>query len=145
MSTATLPIVRSADVDSAATWRPSPYLHIGSDRVENPHTDRTLAEGEPGYASLRRVLDNHAEDLRLTDELRPLAENGWLVDSKTDLDRRYHLKYVSLEAHTVCNQSCYFCPVSLAPRESHFMPTETYERIVSGGGGARRADRRRYS
>ena len=37
---------------------------------------------------------------------------------------------MSLEAHTVCNQSCYFCPVSIAPRETYFMPTELYERIV---------------
>ena len=30
----------------------------------------------------------------------------------------------------MCNQSCYFCPVSIAPREDYFMPTELYERIV---------------
>lgn len=112
------------------TWCTSPYIHVGSDRVHNPHTDLTLIEGEPGYATLRPLVDTGARGLLLSDELKPLAEAGWLVDSVTDLSRQYRLKYVSLEAHTVCNQSCYFCPVSIAPRESYFMPTETYERIV---------------
>ncbi len=134
MSTATLPIAhtesRGRHVAARLTWSPSPYIHVGSDRVHNPHTDRTLIEGEPGYAALRALIDSGARELALTDDLRPLVESGWLVDSETDLSRRYRLKYVSLEAHTVCNQSCYFCPVSIAPRESYFMPTETYERIV---------------
>jgi len=30
----------------------------------------------------------------------------------------------------VCNQACYFCPVSVDPREDYFMPTELYERIL---------------
>lgn len=132
MPTATLPILASpsaAPGPAAAGWQPSPYLHVSDDRVYNPHTDRTLLQGEPGYAALRHLLESPAAALELTPELRPLAAAGWLVDG-VDLARRYHLRYVSLEAHTVCNQSCYFCPVSVAPRESHFMPTETYERIV---------------
>ncbi len=134
MSTATLPIVRSPASDHLAdrevAWGPSPYIHVGPDRVHNPHTDLTLIEGAPGYAVLRPLIDAGARGLALSDELKPLAEAGWLVDSAIDLSRRYRLKYVSLEAHTVCNQACYFCPVSIAPRESYFMPTETYERIV---------------
>ncbi len=126
MSIATLPTLAAS-----VTWRPNPYLHISNDRVYNPYTDVTLKQGEPGYAALRRLLEAAAGKVDLTPELEPLAKAGWLVDSETDLSRSYHLKYVSLEAHTVCNQSCYFCPVSIAPRESHFMPTETYERIVS--------------
>jgi hypothetical protein len=112
------------------TWRPSPYLHIADDRLYNPHTDQTLTQGEPGYAELRLLVDTKARDLAWSDEIEPLAEAGWLVDSETDLSRRFHLKYVSLEAHTVCNQECYFCPVSVSPRKPYFMPTETYERIV---------------
>ena len=134
MSTATLPIVPSATAGcgtaTEVTWEPSPYIHVGPDRVHNPHTDLTLIEGEPGYATLRPLIDAGVRGLRLSEELEPLAEAGWLVDSVTDLSRRYRLKYISLEAHTVCNQSCYFCPVSIAPRESFFMDTETYERIV---------------
>ena len=59
-----------------------------------------------------------------------LSAAGWLLPADEDPSARFLLKYVSLEAHTVCNQSCYFCPVSVAPRESYFMPTELYERIV---------------
>lgn len=135
MTTATLPILSESPASpagstSAVTFALSPYLHISDDRVYNPHTDRTLVEGEPHYAELRHLLETGATGLTLTAELRPLLEHGWLVDSETDLSRRYYLKYVSLESHTVCNQSCYFCPVSVAPRESHFMSTEMYERIV---------------
>ena len=134
MSTATLPIHSPSPSASpsaaAAGWRPSPYLHVSDECVYNPHTDRTLRPGEPGYAALRRLLESAAPVPEPTPELRPLAAAGWLVAAAADLARSYHLKYVSLEAHTVCNQSCYFCPVSVAPRESHFMPTETYERIV---------------
>jgi MoaA/NifB/PqqE/SkfB family radical SAM enzyme len=61
---------------------------------------------------------------------RRLAAEGWLVPVEDDTSARFLLKYVSLEAHTVCNQSCYFCPVSIAPREDYFMPTELYKRIV---------------
>ncbi len=137
MPTLTLPDTPSTEAaatigtrDDSLTWQPSPYLHIGPEQVHNPHTDLTLNRGEAGYTDLRRLIDTGGRGLRLSNELKPLAEAGWLVDSKTDLSRRYRLKYVSLEAHTVCNQACYFCPVSLAPRESYFMPTETYQRIV---------------
>jgi pyruvate-formate lyase-activating enzyme len=133
MTTATLPVLSSERAFVArpgVTWRPSPYLHIADDRLYNPHTDQTLVEGTPGYARLRLLVDRKAHDLTLDDDLEPLAAAGWLVDSETDLSRRFHLKYVSLEAHTVCNQACYFCPVSVAPRESHFMPMETYRRIL---------------
>jgi len=128
--TSTLPIVTEAHPVGTVTWEPSPYLHIGLDTVYNPHTDKTLRQGEPGYALLRRLLAESTTGLALGDELRPLADSAWLVDSATDLARQYYLKMVSLEAHTVCNQACYFCPVSVDPRKSHFMPTETYERIV---------------
>lgn len=130
MPTVTLPIVTTNEPLSADTWRPSPYIHVGPERVYNPHTDQYLAEGEPSYGVLRRLLESGARNLQATSELLPLIEGGWLIGMKTDLSRRYHLKFVSLEAHTVCNQACYFCPVSVDPREPYFMPTETYARIV---------------
>ncbi len=58
-----------------------------------------------------------------------LLASGGLAQSTTpqiDFDR-----WVSLEAHSVCNQRCFFCPVSVAPREQYFMPTELYERIIT--------------
>jgi hypothetical protein len=112
----------------------NPFVHVGPDRVYNPLTDRTLLEGEPGYATLRRLLAGAAGlglDGADAEDLARLAEAGWLLPAGEDPSLRFLLKYVALEAHTVCNQSCYFCPVSVAPREDYFMPTELYERIVS--------------
>lgn len=109
----------------------NPFVHVGPDRVYNPLTDRTLLEGDPGYTTLRRLLAGLAGfESADPDDLSRLAEAGWLLPAGEDPSVRFLLKYVALEAHTVCNQSCYFCPVSVAPREDYFMPTELYERIV---------------
>jgi Radical SAM superfamily/Iron-sulfur cluster-binding domain len=117
---------------------PNPYLHVGADRVYNPQTDRTLSQGEEGYDLLLGLLagDLTAADLEAA-AAAELARGGWTVAAGEDPSRSFYLKYVSLEAHTVCNQACYFCPVSVAPRESYFMPTELYERIVGELGSFR--------
>lgn len=104
----------------------NPFLHVGPDRIYNPLTDRHIAEGEPGYAELRAALAGGSPGAHRA----LLADGGWLVPADSEPERRFLLKYVSLEAHTVCNQACYFCPVSVAPREDHSMPMETYERIL---------------
>ena len=109
---------------------PNAFLHVGRDRVYNPLTDRTLLEGQPGYAELRRVLGGEAVAAVSPSAVDALHAEGWLAAADADLSRQFHLKYVSLEAHTVCNQACYFCPVSIAPREPHFMPMEQYRDIV---------------
>lgn len=109
---------------------PNAFLHVGRDRVYNPLTDRTLAEGQEGYGELRRVLAGDAVADLPAAAAAALEADGWLAAADADLSRRFHLKYVSLEAHTVCNQSCYFCPVSIAPREPYFMPMEQYRDIV---------------
>ncbi|MCB1058189.1 MAG: radical SAM protein [Acidobacteria bacterium] len=111
--------------------RLNPFLHVGEDRLYNPLTDLTLVVDAPHYASLRALQDAEKGLEELPSEVTDaLARDGWLVPADEDVSQRYRLKYVSLEAHTVCNQACYFCPVSLDPREDHFMPTETYERII---------------
>jgi len=126
-----LPIASEVSPEAEAL-QTSSYLHVGRDRVYNPLTDRTLGETEPGYTELRALLAGTVAtdelDAQVSDRLR---QEGWLVPAAVDQSRRFHLKYVSLEAHTVCNQSCYFCPVSVAPREPHFMPMELYRDIVS--------------
>jgi hypothetical protein len=129
------PFLREAAAREAAAreagLRLNPFLHVGEDRVYDPLTDRTLVSGEPHYELLRGLLGGALEvDAVAAGERAALAREGWLLPAEEDASRRFHLKYVSLEAHTVCNQSCYFCPVSIAPREDYFMPTELYERIV---------------
>jgi hypothetical protein len=109
----------------------SPFLHVGPDRVYNPLTDAMILETEAGYPELRAIMAGAPAGSSASPSIRAaLHERGWLVEPGRDLSTSFHLKYVSLEAHTVCNQSCYFCPVSVAPREAHFMPTEQYEDIV---------------
>ena len=107
-----------------------PYLHVHDGSVYNPHTDRTLRNGQPGYEQLRSLLDAAPPRLDASPGLELLAGAGWLIDTEADVDNWYRLRYVSLESHTVCNQACYFCPVSVAPREPHFMPMPLYERIA---------------
>jgi hypothetical protein len=119
-----------ADPAVELSFRVNPFLHDGGDRLYDPLTDRTLLAGETGYAALRELLAGGSVSGLAEIERDRLAVAGWLLPAEEDASKRFFLKYVSLEAHTVCNQSCYFCPVSIAPREDFFMPTELYERIV---------------
>jgi wyosine [tRNA(Phe)-imidazoG37] synthetase (radical SAM superfamily) len=105
----------------------SPFLHIGADRVYSPLSDRLLEAGQPLYEALQSVRAGLEVPPALLAELRA---GRWIVDDVEEASRAFRLRYVSLEAHTVCNQSCYFCPVSIDPRESHFMPMELYRRIL---------------
>jgi hypothetical protein len=109
----------------------SPFVHVGSDRVYNPLSDRALEQGDVRYDALRALLSGHLQLDELDEALgRALEDELWLLPEGEDGSRAFRLKYVSLEAHTICNQACFFCPVSIAPREKHFMPTELYERIL---------------
>lgn len=121
----------AALVEDGPALRLNPFLHVDPDRIYDPLTDASLAPGAEGYGRLRDLLSGAlaVEDLA-AGERAGLALAGWLLPGDADPARRFLLKYVSLEAHTVCNQACYFCPVSIAPRDDYFMPTELYERIV---------------
>jgi hypothetical protein len=108
-----------------------PFLHIGDGIAYNPLTCREIRTDsellDPLLALIRGQLTQ--------DELQPgirreLEEQGWIVENDGRLAHRYRLRAVSLETHSVCNHRCYFCPVSVAPRPSHFMPTGFFERIV---------------
>ena len=105
----------------ATDLRVNPFLHIDDDRIYNPLTDLALLAGDPEFAALRRAI----EGVEINDQLE---KNGWLV--RGDVSRSHRLKIVSLETMTACNQKCYFCPVSIAPREDYDMPVELFERIV---------------
>jgi hypothetical protein len=109
-----------------------PFLHFGPDRIYNTLTDLFLASGEPGFRELHELRGGDLTPGDLAPGLRAwLYAGGWLVESAADLGGRFRLKYVSLEASTVCNQACYFCPVSVDRREDHFMSMGFYEQIVA--------------
>jgi len=109
-----------------------PFLHLDEGGIYNPQTGRSL---NPESASFRQVRLLHSSELRPQDlsasARESLRAEGWLVTIEgAESGRRFRLKYASIEAGTVCNQSCYFCPVSTDPREAHTMPFELYEQIV---------------
>lgn len=107
-----------------AAVKANPFLHFEAERIYNPITDRSLVPGEALYESMRAFLaGGAASDALLSD--------GWVVRDGEDLSRKHLLKIVSLELMTSCNQKCYFCPVSIAPREDEVMPPELFEKIVN--------------
>jgi hypothetical protein len=109
-----------------------PFLHFGPDRIYNTLTDTEVASGQPGFAELRDLRGGRLRPRDLPPPLRArLFEGGWLVESASDLGARFRLKYVSFEASSGCNQACYFCPVSVAPRDDHAIGMDLYEEIVA--------------
>src|SRR5947208_6156044 len=87
--------------------RVNPFLHDGGDRLYDPLTDRTLLDGESGYAALRALLAGGTPLSGLPEADRAgLAAQGWLLPAEEDPSRRFLLKYVSLEALTVGSHSC---------------------------------------
>jgi MoaA/NifB/PqqE/SkfB family radical SAM enzyme len=113
------------------SWSASPYLHLTEDGIYNPHTGQTLPTDDPRHSRLRRIVRERVTLAELDSDQSELAAGGWLVEAGADLDRRYRLRYVSLETHTVCTQACSFCPVSIAPRKPEYMPTGLFERLVA--------------
>ena len=103
----------------------NPFLHLDAERIYDPLTDRALVPGDAAYERFRAFQATGAGG-------EMLLRDGWVVDNGDglDLSRRHHLKIVSLETLTTCNQKCYFCPVSIAPREDFAMPDALFARIV---------------
>lgn len=109
-----------------------PFLHFGPDRIYNTLTDRFLTGDEPGFRELHGLRNGLFGPAELPAALRAaLFAGSWLIESAPDPGARFRLKYVSLEASTVCNQACYFCPVSVERREDRFMSMEFYEETVA--------------
>lgn len=101
----------------------NPFLHVDADRIYDPLTDRALVPGEEGYAHFRAFQDSGTAH-------ESLERDGWLHRNGTDASRSHRLKIVSLETFTTCNQKCYFCPVSIAPREDYSMTDALFAQIV---------------
>src|SRR5437762_1879414 len=106
------------------TWAANPFLHYESGRIYNPITDRALDDREELHQRFQSFVAGTSEP----DEA--LIRDGWIVRGDADLSRSHRLKIVSLETLTTCNQRCYFCPVSIAPREDQSMTDELFASIV---------------
>lgn len=110
--------------------RPNPFLHWDDGSVYNPLTDARRPATDADMQALRALVDDRSGATRLEPTIRDrLVAEGWLVRDD-EIDRRFLLKYVSLEGYSVCNQACYFCPVAIDPREATMMPTELYRSIL---------------
>ena len=117
--------------DVAAGWQADPYLHFEAEGFYNPHTDARLANDHPWHGRLMDLAASGEVLAELSDdEDRGLADEGWLVATGDDVHRRFLIKYVSIEALSVCNHGCYYCPVSVAPRKVEKMSTELFERVI---------------
>jgi hypothetical protein len=109
----------------------SRYLEWDGPLVHNPHTNLSLDATDPAWPALHALRSGMAASALDAVTLARLTREGWLVDRDDDLSRRYRLRIVSLETATPCNQKCYFCPVSIAPREDVRMPQELFDRILA--------------
>src|SRR2546423_6231132 len=101
--------------------RLNPFLHVDAERICTPLTDRALLAGDPQCGGLRAFISGAPGEAAL-------ERDGWII--RDDVSRSYRLKIVSLELMTACNQKCYFCPVSIAPRQDETMDEGMFERIV---------------
>lgn len=98
----------------------NPFLHVDADRVYDPLSNRTLLADDPAFARVRDFDPERAGEI----------PDGWVVPADADLSRQHYLRVVSLETLTTCNQKCYFCPVSIAPRADYAMPDELFHSIL---------------
>ena len=105
----------------------NPYLNLNQDQVHNPLDEQVLARNEPGF----EVLCGRATIESLPAEtVSSLVNRGFLVGSEVDWSHRYRLKYVSLETHSLCNQGCYFCPVSIHQKKRIMMDDRLFDSIL---------------
>lgn len=110
---------------------PDPYIQAERSALYHPLTGERLAPGEPG-ADLLSALLRGEDRIEEADPgiVAKLVDGGWLMEPVQDPECRYHLRYVSLEGHSSCNQGCYFCPVSVAPRARYEMGMDLYASIA---------------
>ena len=118
-------------------WIANPFLHLHDHVILNPHNGLGLPVEDPAFTELERLITDSVTIVELDEVQKRLAADAWLVPETEDLSTRYRLRYVSLETHTVCTQACSFCPVSIAPRKPHYMPTELFNRLAEEIAGYR--------
>ena len=109
-----------------------PFVQENGEDFYNPMRGETMKSVDPLSTPLRLLKEGLRGVDQLADNQRQsLLRAGWLIeDSGEDLARRFRLKIATVEASSVCNQACYFCPVSTNRRDAESMSLEFYERVV---------------
>ncbi|MFK7933129.1 MAG: radical SAM/SPASM domain-containing protein [Saprospiraceae bacterium] len=112
-------------------WEIEPYLHVDKKRIYNPLTEQTLHPTNSLFKIVRKIYQQREANYQLKEkQQRQLLEGKWIIPIDTATDKRFRLRYVSLEGNSACNQACYFCPVAYDPRDRKTMSLEVYEHIV---------------
>ena len=105
---------------------PNPYLHYEGAHIYNPLSDISVEIEQATADKLKRHRLSELADA----EIDQCIDLGLLVPPDRAFGKEYRLKYVSIETHSVCNHSCYFCPVSVHERDRAFMQPPLFERIT---------------
>jgi MoaA/NifB/PqqE/SkfB family radical SAM enzyme len=109
----------------------NPFVQREGEAFRNPLNETTLLRGEPLHQSLEALVSGSLSPELLDAGTREALESGeWLLRGDVDPSTRYHLRVVSLETNTVCNQGCYFCPVSIDPRDAVTMSDALFDSII---------------
>lgn len=113
------------------TLTANPFIHADPERIYSPSTRRALTPADPLFELLRSVLDGASPASLPAEAVTQLEQDQWLIRDVAAAARRSALRIVSLETNSNCNQACYFCPVSVDPRENTVMSDEQFLRIIS--------------
>jgi hypothetical protein len=115
----------------------TPYVRRTADGIGNIIADRFYPASSPQAAVLARLEAGlgkgaDAAAARLDEAEGWLWSERWLFASEDEMWRASRLRYASIETVSACNQSCFFCPVSVAPRPVERMKTALFETIIAG-------------
>ena len=109
----------------------NPYLHFDQSSIYNPCNDGRINSTDRQYEILRELINGECDVGKIEDcEVGDLVERQFLIPGNYDPSEQYFLKFVSLETHSVCNQGCYFCPVSLGKKDKIFMTDALFDSIL---------------
>jgi len=103
----------------------NPFLHFT--RSDSLAPSRTFPSNPPidAFAFLQRIRDDRDEDSTFEPHLtEPPDARRWLILADADLSHKYCLQQVSIECPAVCNQRCFFCPVSVHTKKRHLIPDD---------------------
>lgn len=112
------------------SYKRNPFLHSTEQGCYNPLTNRDIRKGTDLYKALSSG-DFLRDEVQQGAVFESLIDQQFIVPVDADLSQEYLLKYVSIETHTICNQKCYFCPVSVHTRDRHVMDFDQFERIAA--------------
>lgn len=112
----------------------TPFTRRDGNGITNIISNRHYDAASPQAAILAQFEGGPAHESLHTLATQPhlnwLWSERWLFADDHEIWRASRLRYASIETISSCQQRCYFCPVSTAPRPVTRMRTELFDRIV---------------